>query len=171
MKQTLLLIILLFKTLVVNSQELKQGTYTINGLSFKISHSTFARGGILIAPTIAPKISPGPEEIEGFSSGSIAASVKFDKPLLDLTILSTQLSQGRVDQIKANKEVLRVSVTTDVSGKVLSSSLVVPKNSLITKMEAVKILSYLNSCSYRLTSFRGLHKNLGYIIKDEIFRF
>ncbi len=90
MKQTmLLLVVFLLSIVVVSAQELKEGTYTINGLSFQISYSDFDTGGIYFSPTIRPKISPGPEEIEGFSSSSIAASVKFDKQLLHLTILNT----------------------------------------------------------------------------------
>jgi len=172
MKKTVLLfVVFLFSIVLVSAQELKGGIYTINGLSYEISHSTFDNGGILISQTIQPKISPGAEEIEGFNSSSIAVSVNFDRPLLDLTILNKKLSEERVAQIKANREVFRVSVTTDVSGKVLSSSIAVPKNSLITKEEVVKILSYLNSSSYQVTSFRGLHSKLGYIFKDQIFRF
>ncbi len=156
---------------VVSAQELKEGIYTINGLSLQISHSTFANGGILISPAKSIPLPAGPDDIEGYGSSSIAASVKFDKRLLDLTILNTLLLQGRVAQLKANNEDYMVSVITDISGKVLSSSLRVPKNSLLTKEEVVKILTYLNTRSYLVTSFRGLHKQLGCIFKDEIFKF
>ncbi|MVZ61893.1 hypothetical protein [Sphingobacterium humi] len=172
MKQTvLLLVVFLLSIVVVSAQELKEGTYTINGLSFQISYSDFDTGGILISPTKSILLPSGPDDIEGYGSSSIAASVKFDKRLLDLTTLNTLLSQGRVAQLKANNEDYIVSVITDISGKVLSSSLDVPKNSLLTKEELVKILTYLNSRSYQVTSFRGLHKQLGCIFKDEIFRF